>query len=163
MVGKKEQAFVEKPHGERVGPYATVFAGSTIIIDDPVADVERSDTVIRVLPNGREERSFIAEVTFYARGIGRYGPHYQVKVGSPPPAREREGHTISIQGAQLVQIGDHNVQNMVHAFESVVQTINASSGSDAEKAEAKSRLAAFLQHPLVVSVLGAVAGTVISG
>ena len=44
-----------------------------------------------------------------------------------------------------------------------VQRIESSDAPLHERAEAKSRLAAFLTHPLVGSVLGGVAGGLVSG
>jgi hypothetical protein len=51
------------------------------------------------------------------------------------------------------------VQNIHNAFNQLLQRIDDAQASDADKAEAKSRLAKLLEHPLVGSVLGGVAGS----
>jgi len=57
-----------------------------------------------------------------------------------------------------VQVGSHNSQSIIQAFSSIIEKIDSSSASEAEKVEAKSKLKAFLEHPLVTSVVGGVAG-----
>jgi hypothetical protein len=66
-----------------------------------------------------------------------------------------------INNAQSIQIGDFNSQNVVNSFEALVKKIESSSASPVEKEEAKSLLSKFLTHPVVVSVLGAAAGSII--
>lgn len=162
LLDEKEDARVEKPNGQVLGPYRAIFAGSTIIIADETADVEQGDTILRVLPSGKEERSFVTEATFYRRGVGAFGAHYQIKFRKgAEPRPPSPGHNINISGAQSVQIGDYNTQNIVNSFEALVKLIDASGASAAEKKEAKSRLRQFLEHPLTVSVVGAVAGSVL--
>jgi len=62
---------------------------------------------------------------------------------------------ISVQHSSNVQIGDSNVQRV--SIEEVVSAIDHSNAPDAEKAEAKSRLKKFLEHPLVTSIAGGLA------
>lgn len=162
LFDKKEDARIEKRGGKIFGPYKALFAGGTIFITDPKADIEEGDTILRKLPNGKDERSIVTSATFYNQGVGSIGSHYQVKFrkGGESNMQKPTQH-INITGAQSVQIGDYNTQNIINSFEALVKQIDASSASDTEKQEAKSRLKAFLSHPLVVSVLGAVAGTVV--
>lgn len=162
LFDKKEDARIEKVGGEIVGPYKALFAGDTIVITDPKADVEEGDTILRKLPNGKDERSTVTSTTFYNHGVGPIGPHYQLKFRKGGESNmQKPTQNINITGAQSVQIGDYNTQNIITSFETLVKQIDALPANTTEKQEAKSRLYAFLSHPLVVSVLGAVAGTVV--
>lgn len=162
LLGPNEKALVEKRDGQVLGPYEATFAGNTIIIADRMADVESGDTILRSLPNGKQERSVVTEVTFFNRAIGNLGPHYQVKfrLGGEVASSHPSQH-ISITGAQSVQIGDHNTQSIVNSFEALAKMIDSSNAPAGEKNEAKTLLSQFLRHPLVVSIVGAVAGAVV--
>jgi hypothetical protein len=156
----EEDAFVEKESGQVLGPYKAMFTGGTIIIADASADVETGDTVFRKLPNGKDERSLVAEAKFYRVGIsGSRGGHFQIKVGdsaktiSQPHAQQH----INISNAQSVQIGNHTRQSIVNSFEALIKEIEATDSTPKQKEEAKALLGSFLKHPLVVSVLGSVA------
>lgn len=108
----QEEARIEKADGTVVGPYPARFAGSTIFITDEKADIEEGDTILRELPNGKDERSLVTEATFFRRGVAGIGAHYQVKFkkGGQAPMRQPT-QNINITGASSVQIGDHNTQN----------------------------------------------------
>jgi hypothetical protein len=67
-------------------------------------------------------------------------------------------HNITFNSAANVQIGNQNTQSVVQTFNSIIEKINSSAASPEEKAEAKSLLKAFIEHPLVSSVIGGVAG-----
>jgi hypothetical protein len=163
LLDPKEEARVEKRDGQVVGPYKAIFAGGTIILADKMADVESGDTILRRLPSGKDERSVVTEATFFNQGVGSMGAHYQVKFkkGGESPT-QRPTQNINISGAQSVQIGDYNTQNIVNSFEALTKMIDSSNASPHEKAQAKSLLGQFLQHPLVVSIVGAVAGAVVT-
>ena len=157
----KDDARVEKPDGQVLGPYKSIFAGSTIVINDAMADVEPGDTILRRLPNGKDERSIVTEAVFYSQGVGPIGAHYQIKFkkGGESLMQKPTQH-INISGAQSVQIGDYNTQNIVNSFDALVKMIDSSNASPSEKAEAKSLIRQVLEHPLVVTVVGAVAGSI---
>lgn len=161
MMKANEQARVEKPNGEILGPYKAMFAGNTIIIDDPKADIEEGDTILRQLPNGRDERSYVTNATFFNSGIGNFGPHYQIKFKKGNNSVEHKPAQNFHINAQSVQIGDFNSQTIVNSFDALVQKIESSSSSQQEKEEAKTLLSKFLSHPAVVAILGAAAGSVI--
>ncbi|WP_197971559.1 hypothetical protein [Aeromonas veronii] len=57
------------------------------------------------------------------------------------------------------QIGNGNTQNISNIFNQLIQDIDKSQASTEEKSEAKKRLTTFLEHPLVSSILGGVAGS----
>ncbi|MFM5839692.1 hypothetical protein ACET68_14495 [Aeromonas rivipollensis] len=112
LFNKREDARVEKPNGDVLGPYKAMFAGSSIIIDDPKADVEEGDSILRLLPNGKDERSFVTEATFYNTGVGIMGPHYQIKFKKGgAPVDYKPVQNIHINNAQSIQIGDFNTAN----------------------------------------------------
>ncbi len=69
--------------------------------------------------------------------------------------------TINISTSSDIQVGDHSVININNAINELIQRIEGSSATQQEKAEAKNKLAAFLAHPLVTSVLGGVAGALV--
>lgn len=70
-------------------------------------------------------------------------------------------HNITINGAQSVQIGDHNTQNIINSFQALKNKIETSGAPEEEIEEAKSMLSKLISHPLVTSILGAAAGAVI--
>lgn len=68
-------------------------------------------------------------------------------------------NTFNFTGSQQVQIGDHNVQQAhLVVFQELLQKIDAANAPAEQKAEAKSRLQAFLTHPLTVATAGGLAG-----
>ncbi|WP_233115703.1 RIP homotypic interaction motif-containing protein [Aggregatibacter actinomycetemcomitans] len=152
----KEDFYVQKQDGSTKGPYQASFIGTVITVSDIKANIQKGDIIIRKLPNGNDDLYYITEVTCYPRPFGGIPPHYQVKITKTPPApqSERSVQNISIHGSQSIQIGDHNVQHITNTFNELIQKIDSSSASEAEKQQAKSLLNQFLSHPLVVSILG---------
>jgi hypothetical protein len=67
---------------------------------------------------------------------------------------EGAGPDVEIRNSQNIQVGSRNVQIVQSAFQEIVEKINDKNASEQEKQEAKSRLAQFLRHPLVVSIVG---------
>lgn len=157
----EDDARIEKQNGSVVGPYKASFLGKTVLILDETADVEEGDVILRALPNGKDERCKVTDVTFYNRGVAGMGAHYQIKYRKGGQSEmQKPGHTINIHGAQSVQVGDHNTQNIVNSFEALVKKIEAADLPPVQKEEAKGMLRKFLEHPDVVSVIGAAAGAV---
>jgi hypothetical protein len=152
---------IQKVDGQVLGPYDALFAGTTIFLLDENADVEEGDAVLRKLPSGKDERSVVTQAILYQRGIGSMGPHFQIKFRKGPSV-DKTHHTQNIHIAGgAVQIGDHNTQNILHAFELLAQKIDSVTATPAEKAEAKSRLYTLLEHPLIVAILGAAVGSIL--
>ncbi len=93
---------------------------------------------------------------------------------------EGQGRAISVEAAnnykekpreQLVsigaihgptQIGNNNTQNIECVFKYLLDEIDSSDASAEQKEEAKSRLKAFLEHPLTNTVIGAGTATLIA-
>lgn len=161
---KKEDAFILKPDGRRLGPYKATFAGGTVIVDDKMADIDDGDQVMRLLPSGKEEIKHINQCTFYDTSIAGHGPHYQLKV-KPVPNTESytvKHQTINVGNNSNVQIGDHNRMEFRENIQNLINTIERSSASEPEKEEAKGLLKKFLEHPLVTTIAGAAAGAFLS-
>jgi hypothetical protein len=68
---------------------------------------------------------------------------------------------ITINQSSGFQIGDHNTMQIVASIKTLVEEIEASDGTPEEKQEAKSKLRAFIEHPLVNTALGAAASTLL--
>lgn len=155
FMNKREDAQVQKSDGTIKGPYKAKFAGDTIFIDDPMADVEEGDCILRQLPNGNTERSFVTNATFHDGGVGGMGPHFQIKF-SKTKLSEQSVQNISINNAQGIQVGSNNIQNITNTFDALIKQIESADASPEDKKEAKFLLREFLAHPLVVAITGGV-------
>lgn len=119
-----DEARVEKPDGTIYGPYKASFPGKTIFILDENADVEEGDVVLRVLPNGKDERSVVSEVTFYKKGVEGVGAHYQIKYtkgGQIELPRLAATGTIGYPGAYSSEYESAGTQQSKGDIESTVQ------------------------------------------
>ena len=65
-----------------------------------------------------------------------------------------QSRAINIRGSSNFQIGDHNSQTIHAGVRALIETINTATADPSEKAEAKSLLRKFLEHPLVCAVAG---------
>jgi hypothetical protein len=65
---------------------------------------------------------------------------------------------ISITQSQGVQIGHQNIQSISFTIEQLIFGIDNMTAPEQDKQEAKSRLRAFLEHPLVIAIIGNLAG-----
>ena len=65
--------------------------------------------------------------------------------------------TLNVHGP--AQVGNGNVQNIHNVFNQLLQKIDESNAAEEEKQEAKGRLSKFLEHPLVTSIVGGLAGS----
>lgn len=109
----EDEARIEKQDGSVIGPYRASFPGQIIFLLDEKADVEEGDVILRELPSGKDERCIVTEATFYKRGISGMGPHYQLKYRKGGQSNmQKPSQTINIHGAQSVQVGDYNAQNI---------------------------------------------------
>lgn len=64
--------------------------------------------------------------------------------------------TLNVHGP--AQVGNGNIQNISTVFNQLLRQIEESGASEEEIKEAKSRLSKFLEHPLVGSIVGGLAG-----
>jgi hypothetical protein len=158
----QEEIKVRKKDGSIKEGYQVAFTATTIFVSNISADIQEGDVVIRKLPNGNEDLHYITKVNYYSSKTG-FPEHYQLKFTKAPPEQkmEKKVQNINFHGTPNVQIGDHNTQNIINVFNDLIQKIESSSASEAEKKAAKSLLGEFLKHPLVISILGSVAGAAI--
>lgn len=159
----KESVRVQKEDCTIKGPYEAFFTENTIIVSDLKADITQGDKIIRKLPNENDEYYYVTKVDCYSKSLGSIPPHYHVKFTQTPPSRpmEKNIQNINIHGSQNVQIGDYNAQNITNTFNELIQKIENSTASEAEKENVKSLLKQFLSHPLVVSILGSAIGALL--
>jgi hypothetical protein len=149
---------LEKKDGSTQEPFKALLGGETIILH-PESDVEERDVILRRLPSGREERRYVTEVDF-CRGPSSDDDHFQVKVSKRDQTNlPKPGNTFHIHGGQ-VQIGDHNVQNIVNALHELKNKIDNADASPEQKQQAIGLLRGLIAHPLVTSVLGGLAGAI---
>lgn len=159
---QKDQIYIEKGDGSRTGPYITTVSQGSATIFDEQLDVNEGERLIRPLPNGKEEVYLILSIDYKPK-FHAISPRFTLKLQNTTaiqPALPKHT-TININNSSGIQVGDHNVINIQNALNELVQRIDGSSASQQEKVEAKSKLAAFLAHPLVGSVLGGVAGALV--
>lgn len=157
----KDSVSILKSDGRRFGPYEAAVTPNSIVIMERSLDVDEGDHIIRPIPSGKEEMYLVLSADF-SQGLRTNPSCYILKVHkttalsmSHPPRNT----TINIHGSTGFQVGDHNTQNIQAAFTELIQRIEDSVAPPEQKADAKNRLAAFISHPLVTSVLGGAAGS----
>ena len=153
-----------KPDGKRLGPYQASVSSESITIMEKSLDIDEGDHVARLIPSGKEELYRVLSAD-YSSGLLSIPASYTLKVQKTTALnaapQTSKSTTINIHHSTGVQVGDYNTQHIQATFNELLQQIDQSSASPTEKAEAKGRLAAFLEHPLVVSVLGSAAGVLL--
>lgn len=79
---------------------------------------------------------------------------------TPPIAVHIHDHTraINVHGSTNVVVGDGNIQNVSSSVQALLNAIDESAGTADQKAEAKSQLKKFLEHPLVAALAGGAIG-----
>ncbi len=152
-----DEIFIERTPDARSGPFKAVV-GKNITIFDGSLDVTEGDVVIRLLPNGKEERRLVTEANFNQK-FGSIPAHYVLEVSKEGSMKKENATTttnnFNFHNSQGIQIGDYNTQNLQVALNEVLTKLNESGASHKDIEEAKGRLAKFLEHPLVSSVVGA--------
>lgn len=160
---QRDKVFIEKADGSRTGPHKATVSQNTAIISDDQLDVNDGEKLIRPLPNGKEEVYLILNAEF-SPGLASIPAHFNLTLQKATavqasPARQT---TVNIHNSSGIQVGDHNVVNIQNALNELVQRIESSTAPHEQKAEAKGRLAALLEHPLVSAVLGGVVSGIAS-
>lgn len=161
----KDTIHIVKPDGRRLGPYQAAISPDSITIMERSLDVDEGDKVARLIPSGKEEIYLVLSAD-YSHGLLSIPPSYTLKVQKNTAlatgSHNTKSTTININNSTGIQVGDYNTQHIQATFDELIQQIEQSLASPAEKAEAKSRLVAFLKHPLVTTILGS-AATVLLG
>ncbi|QQB32232.1 hypothetical protein I6I07_16100 [Achromobacter deleyi] len=155
--------YVQKSDGSRAGPYRGTLSAKSLIVKNKDFDVEEGDHIVRKLPTGREESYLVLSAQFY-NGMGGIPPNWQLAIEKTTALRSPSAATsttVNIHDSTGIQVGDHNLMNFQVAINEMVKKIDDSNSSPEEKAEAKSRLKAFLTHPLVISIAGGIAGALV--
>lgn len=99
--------------------------------------------------------SFDGDTQLIAIGITARGADVVESERSPDISIEFMNHqTVNISGSSNVVVGNNNQQTITHSVQELVKVIEASAGTPKEKEEAKGRLRAFLEHPLLAAVAG---------
>ena len=73
-----------------------------------------------------------------------------------------QSHHVSIQNSSNVQVVNSNVQEISNHIGKIITAIDHSNATESEKAEAKSLLKKFLEHPLVTSIAGGAASSMLT-
>jgi len=152
---------IQKASGEVLGPFQAQLSPGKAIIPGGNIDIEEEDKVLRELPTGKVESYTAMEVNYNAGVRNRRLQHYSLRIqkdSSLLKAMPQPSTNINITGSQGVPIGDYNTQNVRTVLEAMVSQIDQADAPDKDKTEAKSRLKAFLTHPLVTGILGGAAG-----
>jgi hypothetical protein len=152
--------YIHHQDGRVTGPHKSALSKDKFTVFDATLDVTEGDLIERPLPNGKAERYDIIHVHF-SKGLLDIPPSYDFQVhkqGSLVHFHKPSVTNISVSNSQGIQIGDYNTQNIVDSLKVVIEQINKGPGSLEEKKEAKSRLLAFIEHPLTAAVIGGAVG-----
>ena len=155
-----DKVFVLKADGRRLGPFQSVLSKDKCTIQDKRLDVDPGDTLVRPLPNGKEESFLILRADFredFHSIPGGYDLVLQ-KTQQIVQDNSRVVNNVNISNSSGIQIGNHNFQSVQIALNQLLQAIESSNSSQEEKEGAKSKLRELLEHPLVVAVLGGISG-----
>ncbi|WP_116791416.1 RIP homotypic interaction motif-containing protein [Achromobacter dolens] len=155
-----DEVYVQNTGGQRTGPFRGALTGKTLMVFDKTFDVSEGDTILRKLPSGREE-SYLVHLATFLTGFDNE-PVWKIdleKTTAIPSRTSLKAPTVNIHNSTGIQVGNHNLMNFELAMKEMIKQIDESQASLEEKAEAKSRLQALLTHPLVVSIVGGIAGT----
>lgn len=156
--------YVRKSDGTKTDTFRGTLSSKSLIVKDMRFDVEEGDFIVRALPNGREEVYLVRQANFSEGLGGALPPYWQMdieKTTAIPAASGQKSTTVNIHNSTGIQVGDHNMMSFQVAVNEMAKKIDASDAPEDQKAEAKSRLQAFLSHPLTVGILGGIAGAIV--
>lgn len=155
-----DTVYIRHQDERTTGPLKVSFGQNKFTIYDATIDVAEGDIIERPLPNGKAERYDVVHVQF-SQTFHDIPAHFELQVrkqGSLVQFQKPSVTNISISNSQGFQVGDHNTQSIVASFKDVIDRIERGAGTAEEKKEAKSRLKAFLEHPLTSAVIGGAVG-----
>jgi hypothetical protein len=155
-----DEVHIQRPDGTACSPFKCAISDDTVAVFDERLVITTADKLVRALPNGKTERYDILDVTFNSC-FHDIPANFELKVRrqhSIVSLPKTSVTNINITHSHGFQIGDHNIQSIVNSFKQVLRAIDESDASSESKVEAKSRLKAFLEHPLTAALLGGVAG-----
>jgi hypothetical protein len=159
----KDEIYIEKTDGTRLGPYKAAVADGCATTYDAKLDANEGEKLIRLLPTGKEE-SYLITSSDFKPGLASIPASFKLKLQKATAIQSTSpmttNTTVHINNSTGFQVGDNNVINIQNAINELIQQIENADAQPHEKAEAKNRIEAFLTHPLVVSILGGVAGSI---
>lgn len=159
----KDEIFIER-HASVV--FKAAVTSDSVTIANENLDAVEGDILIRLLPGNRQERYLVTDVQFF-RGFGPNTSHFKLtleKEGRRKPAAPAPKTTnITINNSQGIQVGDHNMQMLADSLDDLAKRVEASDAPEPERQEARNRITALLQHPLVAAIVGGVVGKVVGG
>ncbi|TFW34638.1 RIP homotypic interaction motif-containing protein [Massilia horti] len=159
-----DEMIIERTDGSRSGPHKCGFSSDpdSVRVFDVQLLVAEQDHVLRILPNGTVERYLVTSADFSSGMPPHIPASYQLKLRKstaiPPQPHVAKHTTVNIHQSTGVQVGDHNVVNIQHALTQLLAQVEQAPAPAEDKTEVKNRLAALLAHPLVVSIVGGLAG-----
>lgn len=156
----KESILFHHKNGSATGPFKAIFSKDKFTVFDLSLDTSEGDTLDRTLPTGKHERYDVIHVAFQ-QGLEEIPASIDIKVrkqGSLVSLPHSKIMNVSISNSQGFQIGDHNTQNIVNALKSIIDKIENSDSTPESKIEVKTRLRAFLEHPITSAVIGGASG-----
>jgi len=160
-----DEVYIENAAGQRAGPYKTAFQNHEITVFDETMDVTEGDTVVRVLPSGKESYFTVLEIAFQQK-FQSIPAHYTLRLeehGLPQSSKGTvSSTTVNISNSQGIQIGENNSQNICNSIRDLVIAIETSATSDAEKKAAKDKIRELLSNPTVAAVLGGAASAILA-
>jgi len=156
----KDSIYVVINDSEKRGPYKASCQTDKIYVFESSFHVIEEQVIERLLPSGILERYYVERADFLNDDDNS---HWQISVRKTTSTTQKKipATTINILGSQGIQIGDNNTQTIVDSFKDIIARIDNGPGTSEEKKEAKSKLKAFLEHPLTSAIVGAAAAGLI--
>jgi hypothetical protein len=157
---ENEEIFINRQDGTRIGPIKASFDHETFTIWRDDIEIEGGDSIDHPINDSKSERYPVIDVKFTKR-FTEIPAHFDITVRPTASMVETPKPSVTnihISNSQGFQVGDHNTQNIIDGFKTLISEIEKTSASPADKKEAKGKLASFLEHPLTVGILGGAAG-----
>jgi hypothetical protein len=157
-----DEIYFQSRDGKQVGPVKAVVQRNQVIINAEDLVIEEGGKILRPLPNGKNEAYTIVEVIFHKDPFGGEVSHYEIITRKESfVVQTPEDTTINTTASHGIQIGKHNVRNIIRALEKLTNAIESSDATIEEKTDAKAKLKAFLIHPLTANLLGTAASKIL--
>jgi hypothetical protein len=154
---EKDTVIVERD-GVEVARYMCIFVEPKLTVMGDDINIAEGDRLSQVLPNGRKVDFDVEDVSYQSGLDDMCGCVFVTleKVRTKPKkATAATTNHITINSSSGIQIGNHNIQNLEIVMRDVLSAIEKADATPEVKAEARSRLQKFLEHPLVASAVGA--------
>jgi hypothetical protein len=159
-----ETIHIHHKEGQVTGPLKASYGNGDFLVFDESLDVSEGDVIDRPLPNGKAERYDVVDVEYQQKfhGIPASVRMKVSKQGKKVPFNSEKVTNVFIQNSHGFQVGDYNTQHIIESIKQVIELIDKTDASEAEKSEAKERLKAFLKHPITSAAVGGAVGGILS-